>query len=84
MISITTNCSEKKLETFNDISQLIVHCAVMPSAAKLSAVKLHHLQHLYLFIEIQINDIDNFALTETFSANICNICIASIVYVLSF
>ena len=42
---ITTNCREKKtLETFNDISQLIVHCAVMPSAANLSAVQLHHLQ----------------------------------------
>ena len=25
-----------------------------------------------------------FALTETFSANICNVCITSIVYVLSF
>ena len=41
---ITTNCSEKKtLETSNDIYQLIVHCAVMPSAAKLSAVQLDHL-----------------------------------------
>ena len=36
---ITTYCSVKKLtlQTFNDISQLIVYCAVRPSAAKLSA-----------------------------------------------
>ena len=31
---ITTYCSEKKtLETFNDISQLVVHCAVMHSGS---------------------------------------------------
>ena len=41
---ITTYCSEEKktLETFNDISQLIVHCAVMPSAAKLSVAQLDY------------------------------------------
>ena len=36
------------LETFNDISLLIVHCAVMPSAAKLSALKLENMQLRYL------------------------------------
>ena len=47
---ITTYCSEEKkpLETFNDISQLIVHCAVMPSAAKLSAVQLDYMQLRYM------------------------------------
>ena len=37
---ITTYCSVKKLtlETFNDVSQLIVYCAVMPSALQLDYI----------------------------------------------
>ena len=47
---ITTHCAEKKLtlDTFNDISQLIVHCAVMPSVAKLSVLQLDYMQLRYL------------------------------------